>query len=341
MGRANSFQPIRVPIIVQIAALGLLALAGSARATDQAFDVVVTVNSTRVMSGEKSIGDIQRGTRLTVSQTNGDWYLIDLPNANPPRQGWIRKSDVKTALGPNTAATTVAPSASVTKEQQAELDDAKHLTSKVTALSDIGNFADAFPLAEKAVEIRKRILGGQHPDYATSINKLANLYAAKGDLAKAESLYLESFAIRKQVLGEKHPDYAMSLNNLGMLYSRQGRYAKAEPLLNDALAIQKQVLGEQHPDCARTMRNLGACTNRKVNSRRRSRCLSRRLQSARKRSEKSIPIISAASTIWPEFITNKAATRRPSRFSSKPQRSASNCSGRRIRSTPPICTTLE
>jgi hypothetical protein len=32
---------------------------------------------------------------LTVSQTNGDWHLIDLPNAKPLQRGWIRKSDVE------------------------------------------------------------------------------------------------------------------------------------------------------------------------------------------------------------------------------------------------------
>ena len=94
MRTATLFHPLRrkpIPIM----AIWLLAMVGPAWAADQPFDVVVTANSTPVMAGAKPNDKVLNGTRLTVTQTNGNWYLIEVPAANPPQQGWISKSDVQ------------------------------------------------------------------------------------------------------------------------------------------------------------------------------------------------------------------------------------------------------
>jgi tetratricopeptide (TPR) repeat protein len=96
----------------------------------------------------------------------------------------------------------------------------------------------------EAMEITKNVLGENHPDYATSLNNLAELYHTMGDYSKAEPLYQKALEITKNVLGENHPDYATSLNNLAMLYKNMGDYSKAEPLIQKALEIAKNVLGE-------------------------------------------------------------------------------------------------
>ena len=116
--------------------------------------------------------------------------------------------------------------------------------------------ARAEPLCRQALEIRKKVLGENHPEYATSLNNLASLYCAQGDYARVEPLYRQALEIRKKVLGENHPDYAMSLDNLALLYRDQGDYARAEPLCRQALEIRKKVLGENHPDYAMSLDNL-------------------------------------------------------------------------------------
>ena len=60
MRRATSFRTLRAASLLQFAGIVLLALAGPARAADQAFDVIVTADSTRVMAAEKPIGDVQK-----------------------------------------------------------------------------------------------------------------------------------------------------------------------------------------------------------------------------------------------------------------------------------------
>ncbi len=87
----------------------------------------------------------------------------------------------------------------------------------------MGDYAKAEPLFRQALEIRKRALGENHPDYAASLNNLAALYEEMGDYAKAEPLYREALAIDKRALGENHPDYATSLNNLGRAVRGHGR----------------------------------------------------------------------------------------------------------------------
>ena len=76
------------------------------------------------------------------------------------------------------------------------------------------------------------MLGPEHPDTAMSLNNLAGLLQAQGDLAGARPLYERALAIREKVLGPEHPDTAMSLNNLAVLLQAQGDLAGARPLLN-------------------------------------------------------------------------------------------------------------
>jgi CHAT domain-containing protein len=102
---------------------------------------------------------------------------------------------------------------------------------------DQGDYPRAEPLFRQAMEIRKKVLGENHPDYATSLNNLAGLYKQQRDYARAEPLLRDASDICKSVLGENHPDYAKSLHNLALLYQAQGDYPRAEPLLRRALQI--------------------------------------------------------------------------------------------------------
>ena len=111
----------------------------------------------------------------------------------------------------------------------------------------MGRHADAEPLYKQAMEIRRTALGEGHPDYATSLNNLAELYRAMGRHAEAEPLYKQAMEIRRTALGEGHPAYATSLNNLAELYRAMGRHAEAEPLYRQAVCILRPALGASHP----------------------------------------------------------------------------------------------
>jgi hypothetical protein len=64
----------------------------------------------------------------------------------------------------------------------------------VTGLNDLasqygGCYKDAKPLCRQAMEIHRRTLGEQQPDFATSLNNLARLIDSMGCFDDAEPLY--------------------------------------------------------------------------------------------------------------------------------------------------------
>jgi tetratricopeptide (TPR) repeat protein len=119
-----------------------------------------------------------------------------------------------------------------------------------------GQYEAAEPLYRRALAIRERVLGPDHPDTAQSLNNLAGLYYFQGQYEAAEPLFRRALDIRERVLGPDHPDTAQSLNNLANLYQSQGQYEAAEPLYRRALEIKEQVLGPDHPDTAQSLNNL-------------------------------------------------------------------------------------
>jgi tetratricopeptide (TPR) repeat protein len=121
---------------------------------------------------------------------------------------------------------------------------------------DLGKYADAEVIFKRALTIKEKALGPNHPDVATNLDNLAVLYSDQGRYADAEPLSKRALAIREKALGPNHPQVATHLNNLANLYREQGRYADAEPLYKRALAIDEKALGPNHPNVATSLNNL-------------------------------------------------------------------------------------
>jgi tetratricopeptide (TPR) repeat protein/transcriptional regulator with XRE-family HTH domain len=126
------------------------------------------------------------------------------------------------------------------------------------ALRYAGDLRAARPWDERALAIRERVLGPDHPDTAVCLNNLAYVLWAQGDVAAARSLDERALAIRERELGPDHADTAESLNNLGGRLYVQGELAAARPLLERALAVRERVLGPDHPETAACLNNLAA-----------------------------------------------------------------------------------
>ncbi len=120
----------------------------------------------------------------------------------------------------------------------------------------VGDYGKAELHLRQALDIRQKVLGEEHPDYATSLNELGMLYYKMTDYGKAEPLVRQALDICQKVLGEEHPDYARNLSHLALVYQAMGDYGKAKSLYRQALEIQRKVLGEEHPDYATSLHNL-------------------------------------------------------------------------------------
>jgi tetratricopeptide (TPR) repeat protein len=128
----------------------------------------------------------------------------------------------------------------------------------VESAASMTDYLAAEPLFREAMEIRRRALGEEHPDYAASLHNLAVLYQAMGKHQAADPLSRKAIEIERRTLGEEHPTYAQSLRVLAGLYLDEGDYAAAEPLCRAALGILHKSLGEDHPQFAGALNDL-AC----------------------------------------------------------------------------------
>ncbi len=147
--------------------------------------------------------------------------------------------------------------ASLTPDQQQEALLARRQHWEALALYEKGDFGAAKKLAESVAEVRKQLLGDQHPDYAASQANVAMLTMRMGDLALAEKMYNEVLRIQRETIGERHPDYMTSLGNLGWIACKLNDYARAESLFEQALTLQKKTGRERHPEFANALSNLG------------------------------------------------------------------------------------
>ena len=118
-------------------------------------------------------------------------------------------------------------------------------------------FAEARRFHARALEIRQRHLGVDHPDTTTSLNNLGAVARAEGDLAAAHALFAQALEIRERVLGPDHPYTAISLNNLAEVLAAEGHIPEAVALHERALAIRLARFGPDHPETARSQHNLG------------------------------------------------------------------------------------
>ncbi len=120
----------------------------------------------------------------------------------------------------------------------------------------IGNYAEAIRLGTEALEIREKILGKEHRDYAQSLNNLARYNKDIGNYTEAIRLVTEALEIREKVLGKDHPYYAQSLNDLANYNENIGNYAEAIRLGTEALQIREKVYGKESSDYAMSLDNL-------------------------------------------------------------------------------------
>jgi tetratricopeptide (TPR) repeat protein/CHAT domain-containing protein len=92
---------------------------------------------------------------------------------------------------------------------------------------------------------------------ARTCTVLGNLHMAHADYAAARPLLERGLAIRRQVLGPDHLEVASSLSQLGTLSGNLGDYAKAREFYDQALALRARQLPPDHPLIASSHDNLG------------------------------------------------------------------------------------
>jgi tetratricopeptide (TPR) repeat protein len=123
-------------------------------------------------------------------------------------------------------------------------------------LHALAAYAEARLLCERALAIRKKVLGPEHPHVAGSLNALGFAIEREGHFVAARPFYERALAINEKVLGPEHPLTAMNIHNLARLLSQQGDFAKARLLQERAVGLAEKVWGPEHPYTITSLINL-------------------------------------------------------------------------------------
>ncbi len=128
--------------------------------------------------------------------------------------------------------------------------------------TDLGLHPEAEKQLERALDLRRRVLGPDHPETLRSMINLAAVYDLEAKYAQAETLDSQSLEIQRRVLGPEHPATLKSMSNLGFVYYDEGKYSQAEALDSQSLAIQRRTLGPENPDTLKSMYDLAVVYER-------------------------------------------------------------------------------
>ena len=120
-----------------------------------------------------------------------------------------------------------------------------------------GQYEAAHADLSRALELRKRKLGDDHPQVATAQEHLAKTLRYRGMWDEALSAFERALVVRRRALGSMHPAVANTLRGLADLQSRIGRYDAAVASLEEALAIEQVIFGKSHLQYAYTLNAMG------------------------------------------------------------------------------------
>ncbi|TVQ51545.1 MAG: serine/threonine protein kinase, partial [Phycisphaerales bacterium] len=126
-----------------------------------------------------------------------------------------------------------------------------------STLREIGLLDRATAPQVEALDLRRRVLGDEHPDTLTSISNMGGVLYHHGNYAETKRYLREALETRRRVLGDEHPDTLTSINNMGLLLRSQGKLAEAEPYWREAMEAHRRVLGDEHPQTLRSISNMG------------------------------------------------------------------------------------
>ena len=110
------------------------------------------------------------------------------------------------------------------------------------------DFGRALPLCQRALAIREKELGPDHPDVVDSLSTLAWIYDGLGKYHDALATAQHCITIGEKTLGPDHPLISDALSVLGQIQSDLGNYSEASLAFQRALAIDEKLSGSEHPD---------------------------------------------------------------------------------------------
>ncbi|KAI5782448.1 hypothetical protein FPQ18DRAFT_129057 [Pyronema domesticum] len=117
--------------------------------------------------------------------------------------------------------------------------------------------AKPISLAERSVEVRARLLGGEDRKTLISIDILMQLLTNNcNNLEMAEEIGRKLVETQSRLYGEEAELTLISMGNIAVVYHKMKKWEEAEHLEAKTLEIRRKILGEGHQETLTVMHNL-------------------------------------------------------------------------------------
>ena len=100
-------------------------------------------------------------------------------------------------------------------------------------------------LCKRALEIREKYFGNDHPDVGKQLNNLALLCLNQSKYNQVEEYYKRSIEIYIKYYGKYDSNVFKTKNNLALAYLREGKYKLALQIYEEILCEYQLMLNEQ------------------------------------------------------------------------------------------------
>lgn len=124
-------------------------------------------------------------------------------------------------------------------------------------LQNMDRLDEAAAILEELASSHRRLLPVDDLDRATTLNNLALVRSAAGDVEGAIGLFEETLTSLTAALGPSHLYVAAVLESIGSLHQRLGRYPEADSLRTAAQDMRRELVGEGHPHYQNGLAGLG------------------------------------------------------------------------------------
>ena len=135
------------------------------------------------------------------------------------------------------------------------------LQDVATTMRELGLLQSALAPQQRSLAIRRKELGNEHADIASSLNEAGMLMNERGDYDAAGSHYTEAISISRRVLGEKAVETLTVINNHAETLRALGKHEEAESVARELVLLLKQEFGIEHATTLNAMAVLANVLN--------------------------------------------------------------------------------
>jgi serine/threonine-protein kinase len=123
-------------------------------------------------------------------------------------------------------------------------------------LLELGRYEAAGVRFERALALRQKLFGPEHPSSADSLFRLGMVSWWQGRNEDALDKTERALALMQKALGPEHPEVARVLNIVGAVLKELGRLEEALERFEHILALRQKLLGPENPPVASALYNL-------------------------------------------------------------------------------------